>query len=166
MGIIENYNNIVDTMNNLIDKGYKVSNFASKSMGWGFYLDLNEKHYIECFVDYDKYYIKFQERTTKFWHDVVNDIVIETTYTTDYNKVESIVLDMIERNKPNKKKDFLKLLNEFKKAYNNIVEFCANEEEDIFNKYACDNYPFEKSFDEIPINDWVNSLEEKIQEDK
>ena len=102
MGIIENYNNIVDTMNSLIDKGYKVSNFASKSMGWGFYLDLDEKHYIQCFVDYDKYYIKFQERTTKYWHDVVNDIVIERTYTTDYNKVESIVLDMIQKHKEGK----------------------------------------------------------------
>lgn len=56
---------------------------------------------------------------------------------------------------------------DFQNAYNKLVELFNDCDNDC-NNYICDNYPFEKSFDEIPVDDWVNStidnLDKKIKD--
>lgn len=160
--ITESYNKIVDTMNDLGRKGYSIV----CSSGCYFYINLPKKLYVECFVvDPDVYSLKLMERTTKYGYDCVNDNILKKVSVTDYKEVGKVALELIQLG-CSLKREFLKLLKDFKTAYNNIVEFCNTDEDDTFNKYACDNYPFDKSFDEIPIDDWVNSVEEKMQKDK
>ena len=61
------------------------------------------------------------------------------------------------------KEEMKKRMENFKKAYEDLVELFEDEDNEA-NDYIIDNFPFEKSFDEylIGIYDWVNSTEEKL----
>lgn len=54
-------------------------------------------------------------------------------------------------------------LENFQKAYNELSEFFEQEEKFDCNDFICDDYPFEKSFDEIQVSDWVYTVEEKLE---
>lgn len=56
----------------------------------------------------------------------------------------------------------MKRMYAFLKAYDDLVELFDGEEIDC-NDYITDDYPFDKSFDEINVSDWVFTTEEKIK---
>lgn len=58
--------------------------------------------------------------------------------------------------------ELLNKLNCFKEAYENLKSFFDNDDFDC-NNYICDNYPFDKSFDELNISDWINSVEKNLE---
>lgn len=53
----------------------------------------------------------------------------------------------------------------FEEAYNNCQEAISNLEEVDINELICGDkdytYPFDKSFDEIPIHQWIASIVEQ-----
>lgn len=53
-------------------------------------------------------------------------------------------------------------LRNFQESFNELKE--NFEDTDLFdcNDFICDNYPFEKSFDEIMVDDWINSINDKL----
>lgn len=62
----------------------------------------------------------------------------------------------------NYKMQLLAKINSFKEAYNDLKTLFESDADDC-NKYICDNYPFDKSFDELNISDWINSIEENLK---
>lgn len=61
------------------------------------------------------------------------------------------------------KSEFLKKLNNFIRAYEDLEAIFENDEFDC-NNFIVDNYPFEKSFDEYMQNlgDWQESIIENL----
>lgn len=103
--IINAYNNLVDTMNNFLEKGYPVYDYHNSWSGYGFYLELPNKKYIECDIFGENiglytYNIKLMKHNSKYGHDSINDIrLTKTVKTTDYKEVEKICNDLIEKAK-------------------------------------------------------------------
>ncbi len=62
----------------------------------------------------------------------------------------------------NNKELAIKALKNFRKAYYELLVICDTEEgENIINSdVSIDNYPFDRSFNELNIIEWVDSITE------
>ena len=63
------------------------------------------------------------------------------------------------------KEKLSKALNKFLESYNELKELFEDDDNEC-NDYICDDYPFEKSFDEYGISDWVYATEENLKKGK
>lgn len=55
-------------------------------------------------------------------------------------------------------KETIRALNNFRQAYYDLLTVWDNENNILNSDVSLNNYPFEKSFDELHIIDWVNSI--------
>ena len=62
------------------------------------------------------------------------------------------------------KENLLAKLLQLKNAYDELNEFFDREEEFDCNDFICDDYPFDKSFNELAIADWTYTIEDKLNE--
>lgn len=53
-------------------------------------------------------------------------------------------------------------LNKLQEAFYALIEEFQDEDFDC-NDYICDDYPFEESFDEISISEWIESTCENLE---
>ena len=54
---------------------------------------------------------------------------------------------------------------QFRRAYEELRDFFDSEEEFECNDFICEDYPFDKSFDEYcNITDWQYAIQEKLEE--
>ena len=60
------------------------------------------------------------------------------------------------------KKKLIASLNEFRISFENLKEVFDLDDFDC-NNYICDNYPFDKSFSELNISDWIDSIIENLK---
>lgn len=99
MGItIKYYNELVPIMNKLITEGYDVDNFCDNDMGYGFYVELDKKYYVEVNIFYTgevEFWCRLNKRGGKCYHDVVNDINIKKESVSQSDKVEETVRNLI-----------------------------------------------------------------------
>lgn len=58
----------------------------------------------------------------------------------------------------NYKAKLLAKLLQLKNAHDELKAFFDEEEDFDCNDFICDDYPFEKSFDEINIDDWIYAI--------
>lgn len=63
------------------------------------------------------------------------------------------------------RENLLAKLYQFKNAHEELVEFFEDNENFECNDFICNDYPFDKSFNELAIANWVNTIEEKLDKE-
>jgi hypothetical protein len=58
--------------------------------------------------------------------------------------------------------DLLKRIQDFKESYNSLKETLYEDIAFDTNSVICDNYPFDKSFDEHNVDDWIDTIRENL----
>lgn len=60
------------------------------------------------------------------------------------------------------KHNFINALENFKRTYDDLKDIFVSSDIDL-NQYIVNNYPFDKSFEELNIDDWINSIKENLE---
>lgn len=93
---VETYNELVPFINTLV-KDYRVDADHNKTMGYGFYIDINKELYISIRIWGDEVYVSLMRRGGNCFHDVVNDVKVKTTKNiVDLKVVEKTTLEYLD----------------------------------------------------------------------
>ena len=123
MTTIENYNNLVPFMNELEERGTRVDDFCDNSLGYGFYAEGKNNHYVQVNIWGPDMYVSLRKRNGHFRHDV-GDIVIKEIECSSVENVKIKVLELLEFSKTQAMHYKVELT---ECEINYLIQTCANE---------------------------------------
>ncbi len=110
--LIKYYNDLVEPMNQLKEKGFKVDTFKSPAQGLGFYIETGCN---DCYIQvdiWDKHNsVKLMRHNSKCGHDCINDIVLERESNVSHDNTMNVVELYIKESVHHIKLDFESLFN-------------------------------------------------------
>lgn len=68
-------------------------------------------------------------------------------------------------NKNEYKEELKAAIQDFKNSFNRLVELFGDADNDA-NDYICDEYPFDKSFDELAVDAWADATCANLHQDE
>ena len=98
MTTIDTYNNLVPFMNELENRGTEVDDFCDNSLGYGFYVEGKNNHYVKVNIWGPEIYASLKKRTGQFRHDIVDTIIMERK-CSNVADVRTKVLELLEFSK-------------------------------------------------------------------
>lgn len=123
MTTIENYNNLVPFMNELEERGTRVDDFCDNSLGYGFYAEGKNNHYVQVNIWGPDMYVSLRKRNGHFRHDV-GDTVIKEIECSSVENVKIKVLELLEFSKTQAMHYKVELT---ECEINYLIQTCANE---------------------------------------
>lgn len=123
MTTVETYDNLVPFMNELEDRGTRVDNFCDNSLGYGFYAEGKNNHYVQVNIWGPEIYASLKKRTGYFRHDICDTIILERR-CSDVEDVKTKVLELLEFSKTQAMHYKVELT---ECEINYLIQTCANE---------------------------------------
>ena len=120
------------------------------------------------FINNPDYFLTFSDLEISDGIDIIENIMVLSNNYISFNRQnESEPLTDVELMEITEeyKEKLSKALNKFLESYNELKELFEDDDNDC-NDYICNDYPFEKSFDEYAISDWVYATEENLKKGK
>ena len=144
--LLKYYNDLVEPMNQLKEKGFKVDTFKSPEQGLGFYIETGHN---DCYVQvdiWDKHNsVKLVRHNSKCWHDCMNDVVLERDTVSHENTMRIVEL-YIKESPAYIKLDFEDL---FSVAIGNEIQRVGDIDS------ALDNFNIKQTNTRIAIKKWL-----------
>lgn len=123
MTTIDTYNNLIPFMNELEDKGTRVAEFCDNSLGYGFYAEGKNNHYVQVNIWGPEMYASLKKRNGYCRHDIVDTIVMKRKCSS-VEEVKAKVLDLLEFSKTQAMHYKVELTD---CEINYLIQTCANE---------------------------------------
>ena len=123
MTTIDNYNNLVPFMNELEERGTRVDDFCDNSLGYGFYAEGKNNHYVQVNIWGPDMYVSLRKRNGHFRHDIGDTTIMELECSSVEN-VKIKVLELLELSKTQAMHYKVELT---ECEINYLIQTCANE---------------------------------------